>query len=70
FALRVTPRASRARLDMSGEQMRAYVTAPPENGKANEAVRKMLAKALKVAPSRLTLISGATSRQKLFELTL
>ena len=34
--------------------------------KANEAVRQMLAKALGLAPSRIEMLRGATSREKLF----
>lgn len=36
----------------------------PDKGKANEAVIKALAKFLGVAPSRLAIASGHTSRQK------
>ena len=40
----------------------------PEDGKANAAVIKLLAKALGVAKSRLVLVRGATSRDKLFRI--
>ena len=43
------------------------VTAPPEDGKANAAVQKLLARALGIAPSRLTLTGGAIARDKLFQ---
>jgi hypothetical protein len=36
------------------------------DGKANEAVRKALAKALDVAPSRIALVRGARSKEKFF----
>ena len=69
IALRVTPRAGRTALARADDgALAARVTAPPEDGKANEAVRKLLAKALRVAPSRLTLVGGATARDKLFRL--
>ena len=45
---------------------RVRVTAPPEGGAANRAVVALLAEALDVAPSRLALVRGATSRDKLF----
>lgn len=67
FALHVTPAARRNALT-DGAPLRAHVTAPPEDGRANDAVQKLLAKALGVAPSRLRLVRGATSRQKLFRL--
>lgn len=68
FALRVTPRARRNAVSLQDGQLRAHVTAPPEDGRATAAVTKLLAKALGVAPSRLTLVRGATSRDKLFRL--
>jgi hypothetical protein len=43
-----------------------YVREPALEGKANEAVVKLLAKHLGVAPSRLDLVSGASSRVKRF----
>lgn len=67
FALRVTPGARRAVLEQ-GPPLRAYVTDPPEDGRANDAVQKLLARALGVAPSRLSLRRGAKSRDKLFRL--
>ena len=66
IALRVTPKASRERLLWQEGQLRAYVTAPPEDGKANEAVRKLLARAMGVAKIQLVLIRGATARDKVF----
>jgi uncharacterized protein len=46
--------------------LRVAVTAPPERGKANEAIQALLAESLELKPSQLSLISGATSRQKRF----
>jgi uncharacterized protein len=68
ITLRVTPRARREALTSGEEGLRAAVTAPPEDGKANAAVQKLLARALGVAPSRLTLVRGATARVKCFRL--
>lgn len=66
IAVRVTPRAARNRISQEGGQIRVYVTTVPEDGKANAAVQKALAKALGVAKSRLTLIRGQTARDKTF----
>lgn len=44
--LRVTPKASRNEIREEEGQIRVYVTTVPENGKANEAVIKLLSKAL------------------------
>jgi uncharacterized protein (TIGR00251 family) len=68
IAVRVTPKASRNAVEIDGGTIRVRVTAPPEDGKANEAVRKLLVKALGVAKTRLTLVRGAASREKVFRL--
>jgi uncharacterized protein len=41
------------------------VAAPALEGRANEAVRRLLAKRLRVAPSRVAILRGARSRDKL-----
>ena len=68
IAVRVTPRASRDRITQETGVIRVYVTVVPEDGKANQAVTKLLAKALGVAKTRLTLLHGATGRDKVFRL--
>jgi len=70
LALRVTPNASRARLDGVATDadgtpfLKVAVTVPPEDGKANEAVIKLLAKDLRLPKSALTIASGAHNRRK------
>ncbi|MFO1140463.1 MAG: DUF167 domain-containing protein [Paracoccus sp. (in: a-proteobacteria)] len=66
--VRVTPRASRNAVLLDDGAIRVTVTTVPEDGKANAAVVKLLAKALGVAKSRLVLVRGATSRDKVFRL--
>lgn len=68
FALRVTPRASRNALIAEGGVLKVLVTVVPEDGQANRAVQELLAEALGVAKSRLTLLRGATARDKVFRL--
>lgn len=68
IAVRVTPRASRNALVVEDGLIRVHVTVVPEGGKATAAVVKLLAKALGVAKSRLTLVRGATARDKVFRL--
>ncbi|WP_425049310.1 DUF167 domain-containing protein [Psychromarinibacter sp. S121] len=66
--VRVTPKASRNTVIEEDGQIRVYVTTVPEGGKANAAVQKLLAKALGVPKSRLDLIRGQTSRDKVFRI--
>ncbi|MEE2860688.1 MAG: DUF167 domain-containing protein [Pseudomonadota bacterium] len=68
LTLRVTPRARRNAVQLQGDVLRVHVTAVPEDGRANRAVLKLLAGALSVAPSRLTVIRGDTARDKLVRL--
>ena len=68
IAVRVTPRASRNAVVVEAGVVRVYVTVVPEGGKATAAVVKLLAKALGVAKTRLTLLRGETSRDKVFRL--
>lgn len=66
IAVRVTPRAARNAVVADDNGIRIHVTTIPEDGKATDAVRRLLARAIGVAPSRLTLIRGATARDKVF----
>jgi uncharacterized protein (TIGR00251 family) len=64
--VRVQPRASKNEiLGHSGYTLRVRVTAPPEGGRANEAVIALLADALGVAKSRVNIVRGIASREKL-----
>jgi uncharacterized protein len=40
------------------------VTAPPVDGRANDALRRLIARRAGVAPSRVTLVRGEKSREK------
>lgn len=66
IAVRVTPAARRNEVAQGAHGLRIWVTAAPENGKATKAVIKVLAKSLGVAKSRISLVKGATARDKLF----
>lgn len=65
--VRATPRASRDRIEVDRTLVRVWTTAAATGGQANDAVRKLLSKRLGVAPSRLSLVRGATARDKVFE---
>ncbi len=61
----VIPRASRARLGpIHGDRIKVSVTAPPVDGKANQAVIDVLAKALGVRRNHIEIIVGHASRRK------
>jgi hypothetical protein len=67
--LRVAPGAGRSEIvGRLGDAWKVRVTATPERGKANDAVLRLLAQRLDVAPSGLTIVSGHASRDKVVEL--
>ncbi|WP_439124845.1 DUF167 domain-containing protein [Marivita sp.] len=68
LAVRVTPNARVNKVEMESDRIKVSVTSPPADGQANSAVIKLLAKALGVAKTRLTLFQGQKTRDKLFRL--
>jgi len=66
FAVKVHPRAKRNAITGEvGDALKVALTAPPVDGKANEACIELFAKLLKVPRSSVTIASGQTSRNKL-----
>jgi uncharacterized protein len=66
IAIRVAPRAGRSAI--AGERagrLLIQTPAPPVDGRANEAVCRLLAKALGVASGRVRLAGGTHARDKL-----
>lgn len=67
--LRVSPGASRSGVvGRHGTAWKLRVAAPPENGRANDAVATLLASVLDVPKSGVLLVSGHGSRDKTVEL--
>ena len=66
--LRAQPRARRTALTCSGGALKAQVTAPAEDGKANAAVIELLAAAWKLPKSAFAVTRGATSRDKIISI--
>jgi uncharacterized protein (TIGR00251 family) len=61
----VHPRAPRPRVGpVVGDRLRVAVTAPPVDGKANEAVVRALAEALGVRVGAVEILRGQTGRRK------
>lgn len=72
LSVRVTPRASRESVQGFDETgtLRVRVTAPPADGAANAAVVRLLADALRLNSRDVVLVTGASNRNKVFELPL
>lgn len=63
--VRVHPKARRERISgVLGDALKLELTAPPIDGKANEACIRFLAEFLRVPRSSVTIAAGLTSRNK------
>jgi uncharacterized protein len=68
--LRVSPGARRSEfVGRYGEGWKVRVAAPPEGGRANDAVLDLLAEHLAVPRRSLSIVSGHTAREKVVQLT-
>jgi uncharacterized protein (TIGR00251 family) len=65
FAVKVRPRAKKNAITGEvGDALKVALTAPPVEGKANEACIEFFAKLLKVPRSSVTIAAGQSSRNK------
>ena len=70
FAIKVHPRAKKNAITGEiGDALKLALTAPPVDGKANEACVEFFAKLLKVSRYSVTIASGHTSRNKVIRVT-
>jgi hypothetical protein len=74
-AVRLTPKGRRDAIEGladtadGGAEVKASVTAVPEDGKANRALVKLLSKSWGVAKTDIAIVAGATDRHKVLSLT-
>lgn len=67
--LRVSPGARRSEfVGPHGDAWKVRVAAPPEDGRANEAVLKLVAETLDLPRRDVSLVSGRTARDKVVAL--
>lgn len=67
--LRVSPAARYAGIvGPYGDGWKVRVTAPPEGGRANEAVLRLVAETLELPRTAVTLVSGHSAREKIVDL--
>jgi len=65
ITVRVTPRAARDAIGpWRADRLEVRISAPPADGRANVALRRLLADALAIAPSRVRLVRGMRGREK------
>jgi len=69
FEVRVAPRASRnAIIGVHEGALKVALTAPPVEGAANEALRKLIAKTFGVPKSNVEIMRGERGRNKLLRI--
>ena len=70
FRLKIQPRAKRnAVVGQLGDALKVALTAPPVEGRANEACIEFFAEILKVPRASITIVSGQSSRNKVIRVT-
>lgn len=64
--IKVLPRSSRNEVvgEMADGTLKIKLTAPPVDGKANDALIKILAEYFSVTKSKIKIMAGATSKNK------
>lgn len=68
--LRVSPGSGRAEIvGRHGDAWKVRVTSPPEQGRANNAVVRLMADTLALPLSAVAIVSGHGARDKIIELT-
>lgn len=70
FSVKVHPKAKRERISgWLGDALKLEITAPPIDGRANEACISFFSKFLKVPRSSVTIAAGLSSRNKVMQIT-
>jgi uncharacterized protein len=70
LAVRVHPGARKNRVTgIHADAVKIALTAPPVDGKANEALIAFLADALRLPRARIVIVAGLTSRTKMIRIT-
>lgn len=68
LTIRVTPKASRSLIKKEDGHLKAYLTKPAHDGLANLQLIELLSEYLSIAKSRIKIIRGHKSRDKLIEI--
>lgn len=68
-SVKVIPRASRQEvIEQPGAGLKVYLRSAPADGKANDALIKILAHHYKVSRSDIRIVTGKVSRNKMVEI--
>lgn len=64
FEIKVIPKSRHQKLEIRGNSLKIWLQSPPEGGRANEELKRILAKNLKNSPLEIEIVSGFSSRNK------
>ncbi|MCT4574689.1 MAG: DUF167 domain-containing protein [Alphaproteobacteria bacterium] len=71
YSVRVITNASRDNIDiLSDDSMKIHITTIPEKGKANKRIIKLLSKKFNISKSKINIVSGELSSNKIIEIDL
>lgn len=68
ISVKVKPNSKTEKIEKTGETYILYVKEPPQEDKANQAVINLLSAYFKVPKSRISILKGKKSRQKIVEI--
>ena len=68
IAVRVQPRSSKEEVIADGDGLKVYLRESATDGKANEALRRVLGDHFNIAKSCVTILRGERSRNKIIEI--
>ena len=68
FNVRVSPRASRNRVQQAGSKLKVYLTKPAQDGLANNQLIDLLSAHFKIKKYKIIIKSGDKSRNKLISI--
>jgi uncharacterized protein (TIGR00251 family) len=69
FFLKVKPNSKKIKIEkISQNQFTLWINAPAQNGRANQAAVKALSEYLAIPKSRITIVKGHKTRNKIVEL--
>ena len=68
ITVKVTPRSSQKKIIEAGDILKVYVHESAQDGKANQAVMKMIAKHFSVPKSQVRIVRGEKNRSKIVDI--
>ena len=68
--IKVIPKAKKQKIIEEENRLKVYLKSPPENGKANKELIKVLSKYFKTAQENIKIIKGKFSKNKIIKISL